>query len=166
MAVQKVVRIVAAVAAIGLVGYAVVVASRPDAEAPAAAKDGGQRPRAASSKSDREPSSASAERRARVAATKSAAGPLAAPPPAEPTTPVDYEKAYGELETFVTDLEAMHAKSKTIPQPEWVERYRRGNELVDALMRTPEAKDEGERKDILALNMRFREVIQKVLAKP
>lgn len=166
MAVQKVVRIVAAVAAIGLVGYAVVVASRPEPEAPAAAKDGGPRPRAGASKSEREPSSASAERRARVAATKSAAGPLAATPAPEPTTPVDYEKAYGELETFVTELETMNAKSQTIPQPEWVERYRRGNELVDALMRTSQAKDEEERKDVLALNMRFREVIQKVLAKP
>lgn len=61
----------------------------------------------------------------------------------------------------------MKERGQTLPQPEWVERYRLGNELVDNLMRSEELKGDDRRRDeVVALNMRFRGMIQDILAKP
>lgn len=165
MAVKNVLRVAGALVAVGLVGYAVTVASRPDPEQ-GAAKPAAARKTPASGRGSRgkAPPSPEVEARRAAVAAKQAAAP---PPPPVPSPPVvDYAKAYEDLEVFVVDLESLKRRGKSLPQPEWVEKYRRGNELIDVLMRAPEFKQDDKQREILALNMRFREVIHEVLAKP
>ncbi|MBK8240537.1 MAG: hypothetical protein IPK74_33865 [Deltaproteobacteria bacterium] len=72
---------------------------------------------------------------------------------------IDYDKTLDELEHFVEDLEEKKSRGERIAQPEFVESYRRGNDLVQALMRAPEANDDAQRKFIGGLNERFRKTI-------
>ncbi len=166
MPVQKVVRIGVAALAVGLVGYAVLVASRPDPkQAPAAGEASPRTPRARATGDKGKTGSASAGRRLSDDASKSAAGAreAAAPPSPTPIAPVVYETTLVEFQGFVSELESLDARKQTLVHEEWVERYRRGSELGDALMRTPDAKDADRNKAILELNMRFRNVIHKLV---
>jgi exonuclease VII small subunit len=167
MGMQKAVRIGAVALAVGLVGYAAFSLSRRE---PAAVSSDAEKPsgrvRASGSKA-RDPAAAgrSAEAKARIAKSATAERVDATPLPVK--RDVDYEKTLDDLEAFVTDLESMQEKKQKLPQPEWVERYKRGTELVDALLRTDEAKaDDRRRKEVNDLNMRFRNIIQDILMPP
>lgn len=166
---QKAVRIGAVAVAVGLVGYAAFSLSRRE---PAAASGDAEKPsgrvRASGSKA-RDPASPSAGRnadaKARIAKSGVAERVDATPLPVKQD--IDYEKTLDDLEAFVTDLESMQEKQQKLPQPEWVEKYKRGTELVDALLRTDEAKaDDRRRKEVNDLNMRFRNIIQDILMPP
>ncbi len=164
MAVHKVARVGAGVLAVGLVGYAVVIASRPDATPPPRAADARPRLEPGATQSGDGPARSKARRNADAGAADKPS-PIMLPVAPLPTVP--YADTLEALDDFVVDLESMKRRSLAVPQPEWVERYRQGNELVDGLMRTPEVLgDERKREDVNALNMRFRAVIPELLAPP
>jgi hypothetical protein len=152
---------------VGLVGYAVWIASRPEASpttAPATSRKA-----AAEAKGDRKgPDGDDGERPVarRAPPSKEAIAARTTPAPPPPPEDIDFEKTLDGLEAFVVEIEGFKERGIKIPQPEWVERYRRGSELVDTLMRAPEAVDPRAKKEVQDLNMRFRAVIQDLLAPP
>lgn len=170
--VQKFVRIAAAILAVGLVGYAVLLASRPD---PTESKDKStteraRTPRARGNVGKGDTAAGKTARAANTGPTRAgevdAAGAKVGGPPPAPE-PIDYDETLKDLEAFVANLESMKERKQKLPQPEWVERYRLGNELVDNLMRSPDLKGDDRRRDeVVALNMRFRGIIQQILATP
>ncbi|MBX7078150.1 MAG: hypothetical protein K1X88_03115 [Nannocystaceae bacterium] len=153
--------------ALGLIVWAVGVSSREDtAPVPtgrtAAARDGDGPPAKGTPRA--------AAQRVRTAGrdqtkptTTRVVGPAAAAANAEP---VDFDKTLDELEQFVERLEDTAERGERIPQPRWVETYREGNTLVDALMRTPEAASDDQRKLVMGLNERFRKAIMRVERPP
>lgn len=168
--VQSAVRTGAIAIVVGLVGYAVWVASRPDASvttAPAASRKSAARDgKGARGDADTdEPAGDKAVAR-RAPPSKDAIAKRTTPAPLPPPVDIDFEKTLDGLEAFVTEIEGFKERGIKIQQPEWVERYRRGNELVDSLMRAPEAADSRVKKEVQDLNMRFRTVIQDLLAPP
>lgn len=168
MGMNKAVRIGAVVAAVGLVGYAAFSLSRREPRTVSGTSDEAPAKRArANAGKTRDASSASKAgadakvRDAKAGTSATVGGPVPVP------QDVDFEKSLDDLESFVKDLESMHARKIKLPQPEWVEKYKRGNDLVDVLMRTDEVKrGDGPRKEVTALNMRFRAIIQDVLMPP
>lgn len=167
-AVSNAVRAGAIAIVVGLVGYAVWVASRPDASvttAPAASRKAaadreGERNGDAEDGDDHEP------RARRPPPSREAIAKRTTPAPPPPPEDIDFEKTLDGLEAFVAEIEGFKERGIKLQQAEWVERYRRGNELVDTLMRAPEAVDPRVKKEVQDLNMRFRAVIQDLLATP
>lgn len=168
-AVSNAVRVGAVAIVVGLVGYAVWVASRPDASSSTTAPTSASRKAAGPGGGTRAGSGDSpAGQKAtskRVPPSKEGSSDRPVPAPMPPAD-IDFEKTLDALEAFVTDIESLKERGIKIQQPEWVERYRKGNELVDSLMRAPEAADTRVKKEVLDLNMRFRAVIQDLLAPP
>jgi len=167
MGMNKAVRIGAVVAAVGLVGYAAFSLSRREPRTVSGTSDEApaKRARANAGKTrDASATKAGADtnvRDAKAGTSATVAGPVPVP------QDVDFEKSLDDLESFVKDLESMHERKIKLPQPEWVEKYKRGNDLVDVLMRTDEVKrGDAPRKEVTALNMRFRAIIQDVLMPP
>lgn len=166
---MKRVRILGVAAALGLVAYAVVVASRREPRAPSTAgNEADATVKAHVDQAPREPAGARAkplDRADRAAHRETPGGPRPAPAqvvgggPAVAAPEIDYDKTLDELEHFVEDLEEKKSRGERIAQPEFVESYRRGNDLVQALMRAPEANDDVQRKFIGGLNERFRKTI-------
>lgn len=168
MAMQKAVRIGAVVAAIGLVGYAAFSLSRRDPPTSSGATSDAptKRARANAGKSRDGSGVTKAGADVKVGDAKAGAAERVDSPVPVPED-VDFEKALDDLEAFVKDLESMHERKIKLPQPEWVEKYKRGNDLVDVLMRTEEVRrNDAPRKEVTALNMRFRAIIQDVLMPP
>lgn len=151
------VRGVLAVLAVGLGGGALWLLMRDDPGAPADAPAGGESP-------------ARVERRGRDAtpradtpsATRRARPSLPVGVPAPPPD-VDVAKNRRELADLVDRVEAMSADGKRLPQGEWVDTYRRGNELIDPMLRAPEVVENPTvQKDVADLAQRFRRSIVEI----
>lgn len=170
--VKNAVRAGAVAVVVGLVGYAVWVASRPDASSTAGQGASNESKRDKKGADDPGEGKGANGRPTKARTTGSGSGTpptraaMTPPPGPTPAEDIDYEKTLDALEAFVADVESLHQRGIKVPQPEWVERYRKGSELVDALMRAPESKDPRARTEVQDLNMRFRKVIQDLLATP
>ncbi len=166
---QKAVRIGAVAVAVGLVGYAAFSLSRrePTDTTKAAATSKKDAPKERVRADPAKSREATTKRAAQEAKAREAKAPAAVDSAPVPTNNVEFEKGLDDLEAFVKDLESMKERGIKIPQPEWVEKYKRGNDLVDALMRSDLVKhNDGPRKEVTELNVRFRDIIHHILQPP
>jgi hypothetical protein len=169
--VRRALRVAGAVAAVGLLGYAVVSLSGE--------------PSSSSGKNERAKRVTASETRARDEDGKrSEAGdkaarkpvvrkpPVTGPPPlaadaaADGGDPPSYEQSRRELEQLVDEVEDMAGRGDHLPQEQWIELYKRGDILNVAVARGGADTSEADRTANGKLNQRFRVAVMKVQPAP
>ena len=70
------------------------------------------------------------------------------------------------LKVLVEDIEAKADRGESMSQAEWVQIYKRGNEMTQVLAKHTDPKDTNAQKEFVDLNTRFRMGIAKVQPRP
>jgi hypothetical protein len=93
-------------------------------------------------------------------------GDTGGPDPANQPPEMAPETARQMLEVLVEDIEAKADRGESMSQAEWVQIYKRGNEMTQVLAKHADPKDTNAQKEFGDLNTRFRMGIAKVQPRP
>jgi hypothetical protein len=88
--------------------------------------------------------------------------PANAPPPPPVKTA---DEARAELRAVMDELDAIERRGETLGQKEWVERYKRGTEALQALVRALDSSDPAAQEEIGRSNEEFRKQLARVQAR-